>query len=73
MTTDFIDGHRSRGRFLKGCAFNLAELPMPNLGQAAEDVIFGGDNGEFDWTVFDRIEGLDFVAAVVPHAWRPWL
>ena len=75
MTAEFIAGDRSRGRFLKGCAINLAELPLPNLEQAADDIIVhaldGKDNGVFNWATFDHIGGLDNAADAV--IWQPWV
>ncbi len=72
MTGEFVDGRRSRGRFLKGCALNLAELPQPQT--VAED---GGENNEMEgvvqelnWEIFDYVEGVEFVA---PAVWQPWL
>lgn len=71
MTDEFVAGHRSRGRFLKGCAVNLSELPQPQInGGGGENAAGDGVAHEFDWALFDRVEGIDFFNGPV---WQPWM
>jgi hypothetical protein len=73
ITGEFVVGDRSRGRFMKGCSINLAELPQPQVvadGVAQENQ--GGVVHEFNWGIFDHVEGLDFFAPA-PPVWQPWL
>jgi hypothetical protein len=72
ITRQFVEGDRSRGRFLKGCVTNLSELPQHNMAAAGDVAAHNGNNLEqaFDWHIFDRVEGVDFVQAPV---WQPWV
>ncbi len=72
ITAQFLMGDRSRGRFLKGCAINLSELPQPAAANGAAQNNEEFVQQDFNWDVFDRVEGLDFVAPQ-PAMWQPWI
>ena len=71
ITTSFVNGECPRSAFLRGCTYNLGELPRMNGDQAPQyehEIL--GNNELFRWHLLDNIEILHVADR---QMWRPWL
>lgn len=81
----FLAGTRTRSQYLRGCAYNMAQLPVPVLNQGAQEVAgVAADQPGYDdvqaiipWAQLDVLQGVDVpvlepVGLPVP-IWQPWL
>ena len=67
----FLKGNRTSSQFFRGCAYNMARLPVPLLEQGAQGGVAIMQDGDDVQAIIPWVE-LDTLLGVDAPLWQPW-